>query len=54
MYYMWLGFLLEFSVKLNLEGYNVHNLNYLKFGDMKQDETDDSARFQSWKVCLGN
>lgn len=41
------------SVKLNLEGYSIHNLNYLKCGDIHQDEIDDSNRFQAWKVCLG-
>lgn len=41
------------SVKLNLEGYSPHNLNYLKCGDTKQDEAEDGARFQAWKACLG-
>ena len=40
-------------MKLNLEGYSPHNLNYLKHGDSRQDEAVDAARFQAWKACLG-
>uniref|UniRef100_A0A0A9W116 Unconventional myosin-Va n=1 Tax=Lygus hesperus TaxID=30085 RepID=A0A0A9W116_LYGHE len=43
----------EERVKLNLEGYNLHNLSYLKCGDTRQDEAEDAARFQQWKTCLG-
>lgn len=41
------------AVKLNLDGYDVNNLNYLKCGDVSQDEVDDANRFQMWKTCLG-
>lgn len=40
-------------VKLNLEGYSPSNLKYLQAGDTRQDEKEDSARFQAWKACLG-
>ncbi|XP_063215940.1 unconventional myosin-IXAa isoform X2 [Bacillus rossius redtenbacheri] len=43
----------EERVKLSLEGYSPHNLRYLQFGDTRQDETEDAARFQAWKTCLG-
>ncbi|XKL63274.1 hypothetical protein PGB90_005638 [Kerria lacca] len=52
-YQMLAGLSTEERIKFNLEGHSPHTLNYLKCGDVKQDETDDSARFQSWKVCLG-
>lgn len=42
-----------FTVKLNLEGYNLKNLRYLQHGDTRQDETEDAIRFQAWKACLG-
>lgn len=45
--------LLIVSVKLNLEGYSPLNLCYLQHGDTRQDETEDAARFQAWKACLG-
>lgn len=54
------------SVKLNLEGYTVHNLNYLRqglpggaggpgspAGFAGLDEAEEAARFQAWKACLG-
>lgn len=52
-YQMLAGLTQEERVKLNLEGYSPHNLNYLKCGDTKQDEAEDGARFQAWKACLG-
>lgn len=39
--------------RLFLEGFNIHNLNYLKDGDTQQDEQEDAARFAAWKACLG-
>lgn len=42
-----------FTVKLNLEGYNLKNLRYLQHGDTRQDEAEDATRFQAWKACLG-
>lgn len=38
--------------RLNLEGYSVHNLNYLQSGDTCQNEQEDAMRFQAWKTCL--
>jgi len=43
----------EEKTRLNLDGYSVSNLKYLKGGDTRQDEQEDSARFQAWKACLG-
>lgn len=43
----------EERIKLNLEGYTPHNLRYLQYGDINQDEQEDSSRFQAWKACLG-
>lgn len=39
--------------RLNLEGFSISNLKYLKDGDTRQDEQEDAARFQAWKACLG-
>lgn len=39
--------------RLNLEGYSIHNLNYLQSGDKNQNEQEDAIRFQAWKTCLG-
>ncbi|XP_046994484.1 myosin-I heavy chain [Schistocerca americana] len=52
-YQMLAGLTQEERVKLNLEGYSPHNLNYLQCGDTRQDEVEDAARFQAWKACLG-
>lgn len=52
-YQMLAGLSKEERSRLHLEGYTIHNLNYLKFGDSKQDEGEDAARFQAWKTCLG-
>ncbi|XP_073968429.1 unconventional myosin-IXb-like dachs isoform X3 [Rhodnius prolixus] len=52
-YQMLAGLTQEERAKLNLEGYNLHNLSYLKCGDTRQDEAEDAGRFQAWKACLG-
>ncbi|CAH1398223.1 unnamed protein product [Nezara viridula] len=52
-YQMLAGLSPEERVKLNLDGYNLHNLSYLKCGDTRQDEAEDATRFQAWKACLG-
>ncbi|XP_024086474.1 myosin-I heavy chain isoform X2 [Cimex lectularius] len=52
-YQMLAGLTPEERSKLNLEGYNLHNLCYLKCGDTRQDEAEDATRFQAWKTCLG-
>lgn len=52
-YQMLAGLSHEERVKLNLEGYNLKNLRYLQHSDTRQDETEDAARFQAWKTCLG-
>ncbi|KAL1128916.1 hypothetical protein AAG570_013450 [Ranatra chinensis] len=52
-YQMLAGLTPEERVKLNLEGYSLHNLSYLKCGDTRQDENEDATRFQAWKTCLG-
>ncbi|XP_065202156.1 unconventional myosin-Va isoform X2 [Planococcus citri] len=52
-YQLLVGLTSEERMKLNLDGYNVNNLNYLKHGDVNQDEVDDANRFQTWKICLG-
>lgn len=43
----------EERIRLNLEGFSVHNLNYLQSGDTCQNEAEDAMRFQAWKTCLG-
>lgn len=43
----------EERFKLNLDRYNVSNLQYLSQGDIHQDIEEDTARFQAWKTCLG-
>lgn len=43
----------EERTRLNLEGFTLTNLKYLQNGDTRQDEQEDSARFQAWKACLG-
>lgn len=52
-YQMLAGLSKEERNRLNLEGYTISNLNYLKCGDTRQDEREDAARFQAWKTCLG-
>jgi dachs len=52
-YQMLAGLSDEERTRLCLDGFNVSNLNYLKYGDIKQDEQEDAARFQAWKACLG-
>lgn len=52
-YQMLAGLSKEERSRLHLEGYTTHNLNYLKNGDIRQDEGEDAARFQAWKTCLG-
>jgi dachs len=51
-YQMLAGLNREERTKLNLDGYNIENLQYLQYGDVRQDEREDSARFQAWKACL--
>lgn len=45
-------FLLILTARLNLDGYNVHNLRYLNRGDTRQNEAEDAARFEDWKVSI--
>ncbi|XP_044001264.1 unconventional myosin-IXb isoform X2 [Aphidius gifuensis] len=52
-YQMLAGLSNDERVKLNLEGYNLKNLRYLKQGDTRQNESEDAVRFQAWKACLG-
>ena len=52
-YQMLAGLSREERIRLNLEGYSVHNLNYLQSGDTCQNEQEDAMRFQAWKTCLG-
>ncbi|KAK6632528.1 hypothetical protein RUM43_013296 [Polyplax serrata] len=52
-YQMLAGLTAEERAKLTLEGYTVQNLRYLQQGDTNQDVTEDAARFQAWKTCLG-
>lgn len=52
-YQMLAGLSQEERARLNLEGYSPKNLRYLQNGDTRQDETEDAARFQAWKACLG-
>lgn len=52
-YQMLAGLSDEERTRLCLDGFNVSNLNYLKYGDTRQDEQEDAARFQAWKACLG-
>jgi dachs len=52
-YQMLAGLNREERTKLNLDGYSIENLQYLQYGDVRQDEREDSARFQAWKACLG-
>lgn len=52
-YQMLAGLSREERIRLNLEGYSVHNLNYLQTGDTCQNEQEDATRFQAWKTCLG-
>lgn len=52
-YQMLAGLSAEERVRLNLDGYSVHNLNYLQSGDTCQNEQEDAKRFQAWKTCLG-
>lgn len=52
---LWLYLTIDFSfflclAKLNLQSYNIHNLKYLNKGDLIQNETEDSRRFEAWKV----
>lgn len=41
-----------FTVKLHLEGYSLRNLRYLNIGDINQNELEDAARFDAWKVLF--
>lgn len=43
----------EERTRLKLDGFSISNLNYLKNGDIRQDEQEDAARFGRWKACLG-
>lgn len=52
-YQMLAGLSREERTRLNLEGFTLTNLRYLQNGDTRQDEQEDSARFQAWKACLG-
>ncbi|CRK99962.1 CLUMA_CG013257, isoform B [Clunio marinus] len=52
-YQMLAGLNDEERTRLNLDGFSISNLNYLKGGDIHQDEQEDAARFQAWKACLG-
>ncbi|XP_065342455.1 unconventional myosin-IXb isoform X1 [Cloeon dipterum] len=52
-YQMLAGLSPDERMKLNLDNYSIHKLNYLRHGDTCQDEAEDAARFQSWKACLG-
>lgn len=52
-YQMLAGLSHEERLKLNLDGYSPLTLRYLQHGDTRQNESEDSARFQAWKVCLG-
>ncbi|XP_077297519.1 unconventional myosin-IXb-like dachs [Arctopsyche grandis] len=52
-YQMLAGLTHEDRVKLNLNGYSPQNLRYLQMGDTRQNDSEDSARFQAWKACLG-
>lgn len=45
--FIWLFSIL---VQLSLAGYSLHNLCYLNQGDISQNETEDSSRFEAWKV----
>lgn len=47
------GLSAEERAKLNLEGCTPATLRYLQHGDTRQDVTEDAARFQAWKTCLG-
>lgn len=51
-YQMLAGLTKEERVKLNLEGYSVHNLKFLNCGDVSQRDSEDAARFEAWKACL--
>lgn len=52
-YQMLAGLSKEERARLHLDGYTIRNLNYLKDGDLRQDDGEDAARFQAWKTCLG-
>ncbi|RWS15743.1 unconventional myosin-IXb-like protein [Dinothrombium tinctorium] len=51
-YQMLAGLTKDERAKLNLEGYNIHNLRYLNRGDVTQNESEDATRFEAWKTCL--
>ncbi|XP_022237040.1 unconventional myosin-Vb-like [Limulus polyphemus] len=51
-YQMLAGLTQEERAKLNLEGYSIRSLQYLNHGDVNQNESEDTARFEAWKTCL--
>ncbi|XP_074602506.1 unconventional myosin-IXb-like dachs isoform X2 [Brevipalpus obovatus] len=51
-YQLLAGLTKEERTRLNLDGYNVHNLRYLNRGDTQQNEVEDAARFEDWKASL--
>lgn len=52
-YQMLAGLTSEERTKLNLDGYKISTLKYLQNGDTFQNVSEDAARFQAWKTCLG-
>ncbi|XP_014665681.1 PREDICTED: uncharacterized protein LOC106807743 [Priapulus caudatus] len=49
-YQMLAGLTQDEKVKLYLEGFSAHSLRYLSQGDTNQNEAQDAARFDTWKI----